>query len=180
MTIRTTAARLRPSLESAIWVLVHTMMMSARPCQGCMSTVGTTGELSGRPPPNRVDRLRRAPAHAGVCRRDDMTRLRGTPPAGTTRARLAGRPAGRPGGAGYAEAGGALHGPRVASHRRRRPLASTAPRWAHSSGRHTPRQRLKPGDPSNAEITKKVARNFCAQLTLSISLITAGLRLPLI
>ena len=44
MTIRTTAARLRPSLESAICVLVHTMTMTARPCQSGMSTVGTTGD----------------------------------------------------------------------------------------------------------------------------------------
>ena len=60
---------------------------------------------------------------------------------------------------------------------RRRPLASLAPRWAHSSGRHAPRERLKPGDPSSAETAKKVARKVCAQLTLSIPLISDGLRL---
>ena len=46
--------------------------------------------LSGLPPQHRADRPRRPPAHAAVCRRDDLTRRRGTPPAGTTRARLAG------------------------------------------------------------------------------------------
>ena len=63
-----------------------------------------------------------------------------------------------------------------------RPLASPRPppRWARSSGRDVPRQRLKSGDPSSAEIAKKVARKVCAQLALSISLISEVLRLPLI
>ena len=42
------------------------------------------------PSPHRADRPRRPPAQAGVCRRHDLTRLRGTPPTVTTRARLAG------------------------------------------------------------------------------------------
>ena len=39
----------------------------------------------------RADRPRRPPAHAGVCRRDDLTGRRGTPPFATTRNRLTGR-----------------------------------------------------------------------------------------
>ena len=38
----------------------------------------------------------------------------------------------------------------MASHRRRRPLASPAPRWTRSSGRHRSQQRLEPDDPSSA------------------------------
>ena len=80
--------------------------------------------------------------------------------------------------ASYAEAVGAVHGPWVAAHRRHWPLASIALHWARSSGRHAPRQRLEPGDPSSAETEKKVARKVFAQLALSISLISDGLRLP--
>ena len=57
----------------------------------------------------------------------------------------------------------------VAAHRRRRPLASPAPRWARSSGRHALRQRLELGDPSSAEIAKKLGGNF-AHNSLSLSL----------
>ena len=65
-----------------------------------------------------------------------------------------------------------------ASRHRHRPLASPTPRWARSSGRHAPRQRLEAGDPSSAEIAKKVARKLFAQLALSIHLNSEGLRLP--
>ena len=52
------------------------------------------------------------------------------------------------------------------------------PRWIRSSsGRHAPRQRLESGDPSSAETAKKVGRKVCAQLVLSIPLISDGLRL---
>ena len=54
---------------------------------------------------------------------------------------------------------------------------SPAPRWARSSGRHPKRQRLEAGDPSSAEIARKVGRKVCAQLVLSIPLISDGLRL---
>ena len=57
-------------------------------------------------------------------------------------------------------------------------LASPAPHRARSSGRHAPRPRLELGDPSSAEIAKKVGRKVCAQLTLSIPLISDRLRLP--
>ena len=40
---------------------------------------------SGLPPPNRGDRPRRPLVHARVCRRDDLTGLRGTPRSTTTR-----------------------------------------------------------------------------------------------
>ena len=73
---------------------------------------------------------------------------------------------------------GVVHGQGVAAHRH--PLTSPAPRWARSSGRHAPKQQLELGDPSSAEIAKKVGRKVCAQLTLSIPLISEGLRLPLI
>ena len=80
--------------------------------------------------------------------------------------------------AGCAEAVGAVQSPWVASHRRRRPLAWPAPRWACSSSRHAPkRPRLEPGDPSSAEIAKKVGRKVCAQLCRSIPLISEGLLL---
>ena len=63
--------------------------------------------------------------------------------------------------AGCAEAVGAVRSPTVASHRRRRPLASPAPRWARSSSRHAPkRSRLDLGDPSSAEIVKKLGGKF--------------------
>ena len=50
--------------------------------------------------PARIDPVA-PPAQAAVCYRDDLTGLRGTPPAGTTRARLMGpsRAVTRPGGA---------------------------------------------------------------------------------
>ena len=72
---------------------------------------------------------------------------------------------------------GSVHGPWMSSHRRRWPLASPAPRWAHSFGRHAPRQRLEPGDTSSAETAKKIARKVCAQLAHSIPLISEWLRL---
>ena len=60
-------------------------------------------------------------------------------------------------------------------HWRRQPLAGPAHLVVTLPG-----QRLEAGDPSSAEIAKKVARKVCTQLTLSISLISEGLRLPLI